>query len=214
MGLDPLDWLIRLGLAALLSGVVGFERAATNRAVGVRTTMLIGLGSTAFTLVALDGFGTGEATRMTATIVTGAGFLGAGAIFRQGSGVTGLTTASSLWMVAAVGLAIGSGELVGGTIAAGAALLILEGVGFVETLARKRAARHGVLVEVELNDADGIGSVLKLAERVDHRTELVRYRPLDDGVTIVLRIHPDGFEQLDTAVHVVPEVTATRRVDN
>jgi putative Mg2+ transporter-C (MgtC) family protein len=120
--LPTLNWdesLLRLALAAVLGGLIGFERELREREAGLRTHLLVALGSALFTIVGAYGFhaflDTGanvvraDPTRIAAQIVTGIGFLGAGAIIRQGLSVRGLTTAATLWVVAAVGLAAGAG---------------------------------------------------------------------------------------------------------
>jgi putative Mg2+ transporter-C (MgtC) family protein len=115
--LSSLDVLLRLGLAALLTGAIGAERELRERSAGLRTYILVGVGSALFTLVSAyawsDFFQTGQVridpTRIAAQIVTGVGFLGAGAILRQGLSVRGLTTAAGLWAAAAIGMAAAAG---------------------------------------------------------------------------------------------------------
>jgi putative Mg2+ transporter-C (MgtC) family protein len=109
-----IDVVIRLAAAAGLGMVIGIERELREQAAGLRTHMLVAVGACLFTLVSAYGFeavGTGETdpSRVAAQIVTGIGFLGAGAILREGQWVRGLTTAASLWVVAAVGMAVGLG---------------------------------------------------------------------------------------------------------
>jgi putative Mg2+ transporter-C (MgtC) family protein len=109
----------RLAVAAVLAGSLGIERELREREAGLRTHLLVGLGSALFTLVSAYGFHefltTGgnlvraDPTRIAAQIVSGIGFLGAGAIIRQGLSVRGLTTAATLWVVAAIGMAAGAG---------------------------------------------------------------------------------------------------------
>ena len=107
--------LARLLLATLLSGLIGFERESHGRAAGFRTHILVCLGSTLMMLVSIymfelyRGLTTVDPSRIAAQVVTGMGFLGAGAILRSGPTVKGLTTAASLWAVAGIGLAVGSG---------------------------------------------------------------------------------------------------------
>lgn len=110
---------LRLVVAAALSGLVGLEREWRERAAGLRTHMLVGVGSALFTLISAYGFNDfliagsnvvrADPSRIAAQIVTGIGFLGAGAIIRQGLSVRGLTTAATLWVVAAIGMASGVG---------------------------------------------------------------------------------------------------------
>jgi putative Mg2+ transporter-C (MgtC) family protein len=120
--IPTLDWdesLLRLALAAVLGGLIGMERELREREAGLRTHLLVSVGSALFTIVSAYGFHAflesgadvvqADPTRIAAQIVTGIGFLGAGAIIRQGFSVRGLTTAATLWVVAAVGLAAGAG---------------------------------------------------------------------------------------------------------
>ncbi|MBN1632477.1 MAG: MgtC/SapB family protein [Thermoleophilia bacterium] len=106
-----LDLFIRILVAAVLGGVVGIEREIREHTAGFRTHILVALGAAAFTLASSYGLqGTGyDPNRISAQVVTGIGFLGAGAIIRYGVSVRGLTTAASLWAVAAVGLLTAQG---------------------------------------------------------------------------------------------------------
>lgn len=118
---------LRLVVTVALCGVIGFEREVRDQPAGFRTHILLGLGAALFTMVSAYGFpgftraaletgGRGiqfDPTRIAAQVVTGVGFLGAGAIIRQGRDIRGLTTAASLWAAAAVGLAAGAGYLFG-----------------------------------------------------------------------------------------------------
>jgi len=111
--LDGWESLARLALAAALGAAVGIERELREREAGVRTHLLVALGACLFTIAGAYGFsdfdGRVDPTRIAAQIVTGIGFLGAGAIIREGISVRGLTTAGSLWVVAAIGIAAGAG---------------------------------------------------------------------------------------------------------
>jgi putative Mg2+ transporter-C (MgtC) family protein len=136
--IPTLNWdeaLLRLALAAVLGGLIGIEREIRLREAGLRTHLLVAVGSALFTIVGAYGFDeflqSGEAvvradpTRIAAQIVTGIGFLGAGAIIRQGFSVRGLTTAATLWVVAAVGLAAGAGYYSGAVITTAVVLVAL-----------------------------------------------------------------------------------------
>jgi putative Mg2+ transporter-C (MgtC) family protein len=105
----------RVLLAFILGGVVGFERERVQRPAGLRTHMLVAAGSCCFTVASVygfEGFGTpSDPARLAAQIITGIGFLGAGTIFRTGSTVRGLTTASSIWITASIGIVAGLGML-------------------------------------------------------------------------------------------------------
>lgn len=108
-----LQMFLRLLTAVLLGAVVGYERERAGKAAGVRTHGMVSLGAALFAVVSLHGFGNaGDPSRVAAQIVTGIGFLGAGAILHQRGNVHGLTTAAGLWVTAAIGLAVGVGMLV------------------------------------------------------------------------------------------------------
>ncbi|TML72259.1 MAG: magnesium transporter MgtC [Actinobacteria bacterium] len=136
--IPTLHWgeaLVRLALAAFLGGAIGFERELREREAGLRTHMLVAIGSALFTIVSAYGFHEfltsganvvrADPTRIAAQIVTGIGFLGAGAIIRQGLSVRGLTTAATLWVVAALGLAAGAGYYSGAVITTALVLFAL-----------------------------------------------------------------------------------------
>jgi putative Mg2+ transporter-C (MgtC) family protein len=106
-----LELVLRLGLSVALGAVIGLERERDRQAAGLRTHILVTLGATLFTIVSAYGFSgpSADPTRIAAQIVTGIGFIGAGAILHHRGSVHGLTTAASLWAVAAIGMAAGAG---------------------------------------------------------------------------------------------------------
>ena len=116
---------LRLVFAVIAGGLIGLEREVVHKPAGVRTHMLVCLGSALFIIVTLDSIPQ-EAARIIAGIATGVGFLGAGTIFKAKSDVHGLTTAASIWAVAAVGIAIGLGYYVTMLIAIFLILAILQ----------------------------------------------------------------------------------------
>jgi putative Mg2+ transporter-C (MgtC) family protein len=139
------DWdvLVRILVAAALGGIVGIERELRDQPAGFRTHMLVSLGACLFTLVGAFGFQglTGDqdvaavnadVTRVASQVVVGIGFLGGGAILRHGSTIRGLTTAASLWVTAAVGLAVGMGFYFGATAVAIVAVVALAGLKPIE----------------------------------------------------------------------------------
>jgi putative Mg2+ transporter-C (MgtC) family protein len=110
--LSDTELTTRLLTAALLGAILGFEREMHHKSAGLRTNILIAVGSALFTMMSyeLAQNGSGDPGRVAAQIVTGIGFLGAGAIMHTGSGVQGLTTAATVWVNAAVGVAAGGGK--------------------------------------------------------------------------------------------------------
>ncbi len=110
--MEFLSILIKLILSTVLAGFLGWERESGKNPAGFRTHILVSLGATVFTLVPflyLSGGNSDAISRITAGIVTGVGFLGAGSIIRSGEHVRGLTTAASVWISAAIGMAVGFG---------------------------------------------------------------------------------------------------------
>ena len=104
------DAILRLLIAAVLGAVVGFERERAQKPAGLRTNLLVCVGSALFTLVSAYGFGVpSDPSRIAAGVVVGIGFLGAGTILRGEQRVVGLTTAATVWAVAAIGVAVGCG---------------------------------------------------------------------------------------------------------
>ncbi|MCA9851107.1 MAG: MgtC/SapB family protein [Dehalococcoidia bacterium] len=117
---EELTMLARIGIAALGGAVIGFERRQAGKNAGMRTLMLVSMGAALFTLVSIFGFTGHDPSRVASGVVAGVGFLGAGAILRDGTSVRGLTTAASVWVAAAVGAAAGTGLYI---VAFGTALL-------------------------------------------------------------------------------------------
>jgi putative Mg2+ transporter-C (MgtC) family protein len=104
------EMVLRLLLAVVLGGIVGWERQMARKPAGLRTHLLVCIGAALFTLASIYGFEGGDPARVAAGIVAGIGFLGAGTIIRSGEGIlVGLTTASSIWAVAAIGMVAGTG---------------------------------------------------------------------------------------------------------
>lgn len=121
--------IIRLLMAMLLGGMIGYEREAAGKAAGLRTHMLVALGSAMFVLVPLQaGVPLNDMSRVLQGIASGIGFLGAGAILKLDSeaDIKGLTTAASIWMVAAIGVAAGMGRETTAVIATVFTLVVLE----------------------------------------------------------------------------------------
>jgi putative Mg2+ transporter-C (MgtC) family protein len=158
-----LDWpheLLRISVADGLGGAVGLERELREREAGLRTHLVVCVGAALFTLVSAYGFHDflvsggslvrTDPTRIAAQIVSGIGFLGAGAIIRQGLSVRGLTTAATLWLVAAIGMACGAGYYVPAIISTAVALVTLGPLRIVafRIVRRFRPQTERLLVEI------------------------------------------------------------------
>lgn len=134
-----LDLLLHLCLAVALGGAIGLERELQNKAAGLRTNILICVGAVLFTELSMSmSSPSGDPARIAAQIVTGVGFLGAGTIIQARGIVTGLTTAATMWLVAAIGMAIGFGALLEAT---GATLLVLLVLSLLRPIERVIATR-------------------------------------------------------------------------
>ncbi|MCQ3938590.1 MAG: MgtC/SapB family protein [Chloroflexi bacterium] len=156
--------LIKVGMAVLVGGLIGAEREFQDKAAGFRTIILITLGSTLFTIFSLSmdpGF---TQTRIAANIVTGIGFLGAGAIVREGGRIAGLTTAATIWLAAALGMGIGAGSLYFVLAATGVTILVL--IAFPKLEARIDRIRESRSYEITLA-ADDFKKVEKISELFD-----------------------------------------------
>jgi putative Mg2+ transporter-C (MgtC) family protein len=162
--------LLRIFVAAALGGAIGLERELRERQAGLRTHLVVSVGAAHFTLVSAYGFHTFEGkvdpTRIAAQIASGIGFLGAGAIIRQGLSVRGLTTAASLWLVAAIGMASGAGYWDGALIATLGALLTLGPLRIVafRILSRYRPQHDRLLIEIPAG-----GSPVPIIEAIERQ---------------------------------------------
>jgi putative Mg2+ transporter-C (MgtC) family protein len=177
--IPSLTWphvMLRLVLAAVLGGAIGLERELRERQAGLRTHLVVCLGSALFTLVSAYGFREflvhggsvvrADPTRIAAQIVSGIGFLGAGAIIRQGLSVRGLTTAATLWLVAAIGMASGAGYYSAALMATAAGLLTL---GPLRIFAYKVVRRYRPEVDRLIVDIPAGGSPVPILEVVEQR---------------------------------------------
>src|SRR5207245_2291658 len=131
--MPPIDLMLRLLLAAGLGAAIGVERELRQKAAGLRTNMLIAVGSALFTVVSIElARAGGTPDRIAAQIVSGIGFLGAGSILRSGKSVHGMTTAATIWVNSAVGMAAGAGLYGLATAATIITLVVLAALPFVE----------------------------------------------------------------------------------
>jgi putative Mg2+ transporter-C (MgtC) family protein len=183
------DLSLRLLVAAILGASIGFEREIHGHPAGLRTHMLVSLGSAVFTVLSLHGFGQEAAssnidpTRIAAQIVSGIGFLGAGAILKDGIVVRGLTTAASLWATAAVGLAVGAGEYIIGLVAT---IIVVVSLWPLNRLAERLhgSSQPDLQLRLSLDSLDALGEVsamlkaakLEVAEIATDRLGRSHYR--------------------------------------
>jgi putative Mg2+ transporter-C (MgtC) family protein len=220
-----LDISARMIVAAVLGAAIGFEREVHGHPAGMRTHLLVSLGSGLFTALSIHGFPAEagaplDPSRVAAQIVSGIGFLGAGAIIKDGFSVRGLTTAASLWATAAVGMAAGASQYVIGFVAAGIVIFSLWPLSRVATRVH---GREKELREVRLNvrGLDVIAEVSRLL--TEHGVEILSIETTanDDGrftVDIGVRVKAgarlaDAIAQIEARKRVDAVSTAGRRSD-
>src|SRR6266508_5720354 len=162
-----LDVAARLLVAALLGAAIGLEREIHDHPAGMRTHLLVALGSALFTVISIFGFvgvlGAGQSTpvdpsRVAAQVVTGIGFLGAGAILKFGTTVRGLTTAASLWATAAIGMAVGAADYIVAAVGSAIIVFSLWPLNWVEDRIHGPAAEISTM-RLELRGLDAIGRI-------------------------------------------------------
>jgi uncharacterized membrane protein YhiD involved in acid resistance len=151
-----LDLMLQLGLATLLGGAIGLERELGGKPAGLRTNILICIGSVLYTHLSLamlagpSGIPSGtDTTRVAAQIVTGVGFIGAGTILHARGAVVGLTSAATIWVVAAIGIALGSGYYLEGVGTTLAVIVVLAGLGRVEKIVQSHSMRSTISVHAK-----------------------------------------------------------------
>lgn len=171
MSPDSLELLVRLLLTTVLGGLIGLERELTGQPAGFRTHILVALGAAVFTVAGASlPAGATDPTRIAAQVVTGIGFIGGGAILRSGERVRGITTAASLWLTAAVGLALGLGDYRTAVLGTAVGLLALVALRWFE---------HGWLPERRAHTL-----VLELAGNVRFPDALERVRAIVGHVDV------------------------------
>jgi putative Mg2+ transporter-C (MgtC) family protein len=219
------ELLGRLALAAALGAVLGFERELREREAGLRTHLLVSLGSALFTIVSAYGFrefltSSGnvvsfDPTRIAAQIVTGIGFLGAGAIIRQGLSIRGLTTAATLWVVAAIGLASGAGYYSAAVITTAVALVALGPLRTQVYRFTRRLRRESGLLLVQLPAGQSPAEVIDAVDP-EASIETIEVRQEGDRRTLELTVELPREEQARQLVARVAEldhVVAVRWAD-
>jgi putative Mg2+ transporter-C (MgtC) family protein len=210
---------LRIGLAALLGAAIGLERELREREAGLRTHLLVSLGAALFTLVSAYAwtdwrFSTPagivfDPTRVAAQIVTGVGFLGAGAIIRQGLTVRGLTTAATLWAVAAIGMAVGAGYYWAAVLTTAAVIVSLWPLRVLAFRISTRFRPEERPLEVELARGASAAPLLHAVESLGSRVEAFRLEDSRDGVLVTLRA---TFARPTEALARIAEIEQVRAV--
>lgn len=210
------DLTIRVLISAALGGLIGLEREWSNHAAGLRTHILVCIGSTVIMLLSAYGFSAFveeanvrmDPARLAAQVVSGIGFLGAGAILRTGSTISGLTTAASIWVVAAIGLCVGAGFLYTAVLATVIVLVSLFLLNKIETQMLRHRRHHELVIRIidHPGVTDEIFTSLELEKiRIVHvKFSSEKERKADQSTVIItemrLNVKTRNQKQLATAI--------------
>jgi putative Mg2+ transporter-C (MgtC) family protein len=192
---------LRLGLAALLGAAIGVERDLHRRPAGIRTSAFVCMGSALFTLLSFQlakMYGDTSSTRIASNLVQGIGFLGAGAILREAGGLVGLTTAATIFVEAAIGMAVGGGLYAVAGYATGLVLFGLVILGWLARVTNLKAREMGF--RVTASHAENIASeVQKCLEFLKMKPQ--QFRVSMNGSTSIVEFHADtGYRQQEQIV--------------
>jgi putative Mg2+ transporter-C (MgtC) family protein len=193
-----LELLVQLLLATLLGGAIGMERELSGKPAGLRTNILICVGSTLFTVLSVKlSAGIGDPGRIAAQVLTGVGFIGAGTILHTRGSVTGLTSAATIWVVAAIGMALGASaytEALGTTLLV---MLILKGLGLLETRVARQATHSNLTIHAK-PEASTIEELESLVRRTG--LDLTRVESRRENVDLVIEFELRGPKRLHDQV--------------
>src|SRR3989454_6268473 len=195
-----LELMLQVGLATVLGGAIGMERELGGKPAGLRTNILICIGSVLYTHLSIAMVGAAaDPTRVAGQIVTGVGFIGAGTILHARGAVVGLTSAATIWVVAAIGVALGSGYYLEGIGTTVVVLVVLAGLGRVETLVERQAMRSTITIHAHpgptvLEDLEG------LVRRAGLEVSAVASR--QENVDLVIEFNIRGSKRLHDQVMI------------
>lgn len=194
-----LDLMLQLALAVVLGGAIGLERELGGKPAGLRTNILICMGSVLYTKLSIALGSQGDHARVAAQIVTGVGFIGAGTILHARGAVVGLTSAATIWVVAAIGVALGASlvlEAVGTTLFV---IVVLQGLGRIERFVERQSTVSRLLVHArpDPNPVEDIETVVRRAG-----VEIVRQEQRKENVDLVLEFELRGAKRLQDQVMI------------
>lgn len=183
--------MVRLMLAAFLGGIIGLERELKRRPAGLRTNMFICFGSAMFTILSTElagQWGIGDHTRIAAQIIPGIGFIGAGSILHDKGGVSGLTTAATIFVVASIGMAAGSGLYLLAIFATMLIYLALHLLGILERQLNLKPLRMNYIVVSEKTADDLVAEVNSILEDQGKEMQAMRLSRSGEKEKLVFRV--------------------------
>ncbi len=193
-----LELLLQLALAMLLGGAIGLEREFSGKPAGLRTNILICVGATLFTVLSAKlAAGRGDPARIAAQIIPGVGFIGAGTILHARGSVTGLTSAATIWVVSAIGMAIGSAAYVEALGSSLLVVVVLLGLGRVEGMVARAATQTHLVIHARPD-----ATALEDLEALVHRTglDIQRTASRRENVDLVVEFDLRGPKRLHNQV--------------
>jgi len=217
------DMIVRLLVAAALGSIIGADRERLSWAAGLRTHMLVSVGACLVMIVSAFGFAEAiktpnvvlDPSRVAAQVVSGIGFLGAGSILLRGEVVRGLTTAASLWTVAAIGLAVGGGLYVEASAATAVIMIILAGIKPLEERFQQRHKSHEILIAAKQGELSIAALDTALGYRARRISRFIARPGETDGqddVEITLtRLSPREVEEIVRDLAKIPGVARVER---
>ena len=193
---------ISLILCVALCGIIGYEREKRGRSAGLRTHLLVGVGSCMIMIVSIYGFsaifGTRDPARLAAQVVAGVGFLGAGAIIHNNGGIKGLTTASTIWLVMAIGLCCGSMNFI--LAICGTVVVMLVLISF-RSLERRISKSNPLLIMLAPSDVPVMTVLLKVAKDYSCSVTDVTSQIVKDGdasrIEVTFKLSPETNKEID-----------------
>ena len=215
-----IDAVIKMVLAVVFSGVIGFEREHSHRPAGFRTHILVAVGSTLvmmtskFVFLEYQGMVTVDPTRLGAQVISGIGFLGAGTILREGFSVKGLTTAASLWAVSCIGLAVGAGYYIGALVTT---LVIYITLNTLKRFVAKGNPSRNLYIEADnlSRQAADIGAIIKRYGGNLHTLEVlyadsVSAKRKSDSIVMKAIIFPKDEDSLNMTISAIRSLEGIR----
>lgn len=215
-----IDTVIKMALAVLFSGVIGYEREHSHRPAGFRTHILVAVGSalvmmtSSYIFKEYEGLGTFDPTRLGAQVISGIGFLGAGTILREGFSVKGLTTAASLWAVSCIGLAVGGGYYIGALVSTVVIYLTLN---TFKRFIMKGNHSKNIYIEAEnmTKQAADVGAIIKRYGGNLHTLEILyadtnSTKRKSDSIVMKAVVFPRDEEGLNLTISAIRSLEGIR----
>lgn len=214
------EWelLLRLVLACFLGGLIGYERQSRRKSAGLRTNVLVCLGSCLIMVLSqsiyqeVEGLTNADPARLAAQVVSGIGFLGAGTIMKEGLTVKGLTTAACLWVVAGVGLAVGAGFYAGALFTS---FLVFATLGTLSKLDDWVSHEKNVMFNIECDDTAGqLHKIDECLTVIGIKTKNIQVKENDEDTVIVsILTHSVDDKRVTEAVEKLMALKGVHRVD-